>query len=165
MPAAAVTPPRGEGRPPPLAVPAILRWCDAHRRRTGCWPRRDDGPVGGGPPGLTWLQVDAALRYGLRGLPGGSSLPRLLAAHRGHRHRQALPPLTEAAILRWAEEHHRRTGRWPSCRSGPVPGAPGESWPSINSALWQGHRGLPGGDSLARLLARRQGVPPRADRR
>src|SRR5262245_13196997 len=70
MPAAAVTPPRGEGRPPPLAVPAILRWCDAHRRRTGRWPRRDDGPVGGGPPGLTWLQVDAALRLGLRGLPG-----------------------------------------------------------------------------------------------
>jgi hypothetical protein len=32
--------------------------------------------------------------------------------------------------------------------------APGETWKGINQALWAGNRGLPGGDSLARLLRR-----------
>jgi hypothetical protein len=35
-----------------------------------------------------------------------------------------------------------------------VPGAPGETWRGINQALGSGYRGLPGGDSLARLLVR-----------
>jgi hypothetical protein len=36
--------------------------------------------------------------------------------------------------------------------------APGETWVAIDAALAHGHRGLPGGDSVARLLARRRGV-------
>jgi hypothetical protein len=64
------------------------------------------------------------------------------------------PPLSEAQILAWADAHHARTGRWPSAASGPVCGVPGESWRGINQALDSGYRGLPGGDTLARLLAR-----------
>jgi hypothetical protein len=63
-------------------------------------------------------------------------------------------PLTEAQILTWSDAHHAHTGAWPRQYSGPVTGAPGETWSGINNALWQGHRGLPGGDSLARLLGR-----------
>jgi hypothetical protein len=33
----------------------------------------------------TWRRVDNGLRYGLRGLPGGSSLARLLDEKRGVR--------------------------------------------------------------------------------
>jgi hypothetical protein len=63
-------------------------------------------------------------------------------------------PLSESLILCWADEHHARTGQWPKVSSGPVQAAPGENWRSLNSALHVGCRGLPGGDSLARLLVR-----------
>jgi hypothetical protein len=64
------------------------------------------------------------------------------------------PPLTVAQILAWADAHHARTGQWPRQYSGPVAGADGENWAAINNELWQGLRGLPGGDSLERLLGR-----------
>jgi hypothetical protein len=67
------------------------------------------------------------------------------------------PPLTVEQVLAWADAHHARTGRWPHAKSGPVEGAPGEAWGNINAALYDGHRGLPGGDSLARLLNRHRG--------
>jgi hypothetical protein len=46
-----------------------------------------------------------------------------------------------------------------------VADAPGETWGAVNAALAHGSRGLPGGDTLARLLARRLGlgVPQRPD--
>jgi hypothetical protein len=49
----------------------------------------------------TWVNVDQALRQGLRGLRPGSSLARLLAKHRGKRNRKALPRYTLAQILTW----------------------------------------------------------------
>jgi hypothetical protein len=67
---------------------------------------------------------------------------------------QSRGPLTVEQILAWAEAHHARAGAWPTCKSGPVPEAPGETWANIDNALRHGHRGLPGGDSLARLLNR-----------
>jgi hypothetical protein len=71
------------------------------------------------------------------------------------------PPLTVAQVLAWADAHRERTGDWPGVGSGPVEGAPGLSWRALNSALWLGTRGLPGGDSLARLLRRQRGMPER----
>jgi hypothetical protein len=64
------------------------------------------------------------------------------------------PPLSAAQILAWADAHRRRTGRWPSAASGPVREAPGLTWLAVNGALSKGLRGLPRGDSLARLLVR-----------
>ena len=63
-------------------------------------------------------------------------------------------PLMEEQILAWADAHHGRTGRWPNTRSGSVAGAPGQTWNAVNTALYAGYRGLPGGDSLAKLLGR-----------
>ena len=63
--------------------------------------------------------------------------------------------LTNSKILGWADAHRRRTGQWPVVRSGKVRGTSGETWTGINLALTYGSRGLPGGDSLARLLARK----------
>jgi hypothetical protein len=62
--------------------------------------------------------------------------------------------LTVAQILAWADTHHARTGTWPTPKSGLVADAPGENWATLNAALWTGARGLPGGDSLSRLLRR-----------
>jgi hypothetical protein len=79
--------------------------------------------------------------------------------------RSRKPPLTVAEILRWADAHRRRTGAWPGVTSGPVAGAPGETWPALDKALRRGGRGLPGGGSLARLLRRERGLPERRGRR
>jgi hypothetical protein len=126
---------------------------DAHHRRTGRWPSARSGPIPEAP-GETWGMVAAALPAGGRGLPAGQSLPQLLAERRGHRNKATLPPLTEKLILAWADAHHTATGAWPKASSGPVAAAPGEHWRSIASSLRQGWRGLPGGDSLPRLLVR-----------
>jgi hypothetical protein len=58
------------------------------------------------------------------------------------------------AILAWADRHKGRTGSFPHAQSGPADGAPGETWHHIDSALRRGDHGLPGNDSLARLLRR-----------
>jgi hypothetical protein len=73
----------------------------------------------------------------------------------------AKPKLTVAQILAWADAHQAQTGDWPKVRSGSVAGAPGETWQALDGALKHGHRGLPGGDSLARLLLRTRGVRER----
>ncbi len=143
-------------RKPELTVAQILAWADAHRRRTGQWPTKESGPVADGPLGTSWRQADNALRLGLRGLPGCSSLAQLLAAERGVRNPADPPRLTEALILEWADAHRSQADEWPDENSGPVAAAAGESWQAINQALRDGLRGLPGGDSLARLLARRR---------
>jgi hypothetical protein len=148
-----------------LTQAKILAWADAWRRRTGRYPTKQSGAV---QPGgrLTWKNVDASLCRGFRGLAGGSSLARLLADCRGVRYQRQLPRLTEAQILRWADRHFGRTGRWPHRRSGPIPDAPGENWQKVQNALTFGLRGLEGGASLAWLLAKhgrkrnRRALPP-----
>jgi hypothetical protein len=62
---------------PPFSVKDILRWAVACHDGTGNWPTPMSGPVLEAP-GETWLAVDAALRTGLRGLPGGSSLSKIM---------------------------------------------------------------------------------------
>ncbi|MDY3563380.1 hypothetical protein R5W23_004883 [Gemmata sp. JC673] len=141
----------------PLTPDQILTWADAHRARTGAWPTATSGAIDGAAE-ETWSAVAAALETGSRGLPGGDSLARLLAARRGVRNHMALPPFTVATILAWADAHHTRTGAWPSGKGGAIPDAPGETWRAVEAALGAGLRGLPGGDTLARLLARRRGA-------
>ena len=140
-----------------MSIRRILAWADAFHARTGRWPASGSGPIAEAP-GETWLAIHAALGTGLRGLPGGSSLARLLAQERGVRNDKNLAPLTIPGILRWADAHHQRHGTWPKTDSGPIPEAPGETWRGVHQSLCQGHRGLPGGSTLARLLASERGV-------
>jgi hypothetical protein len=65
-----------------LTVEQILRWADDHHARAGDWPGTAAGPVPACPD-VTWRQIDNALRLGLRGLPGASSLAQLLEQKRG----------------------------------------------------------------------------------
>jgi hypothetical protein len=143
---------------PKLTEERILKWADAHHRRTGSWPKaKTPGAVVGAAKGETWEIVSGALMAGSRGLPGGSSLARLLEAHRGVRNRANPPDLTEDQVLEWADAHHQRTGKWPTSQSGRVFGED-ESWGLVDCALGCGRRGLPGGTTLVRLLAARRGV-------
>jgi hypothetical protein len=140
----------------PYTIEAILARADAYRAQTGSWPHAGARPVAGGThPG--WHAIDAALRKGRDGLPAGSSLPRLLAEYRGAHPRSLRCRLDEACVHAWAAAHFQRTGKWPTCESGPVVEAPGETWAAVNRALERGSRGLPGGTTLARLLDGRCG--------
>jgi hypothetical protein len=142
---------------PPLTVEQILQWADAHRERTGVWPTADSGTISDSG-GEKWQSIDVALRNGARHLPGGSSLARELAEHRGVRNRKQAPPLTEEQILAWADAFHERTGLWPTSKSGPVLDAPGETWTGVTVAMRNGIRGMAGGSSLGLLLAEKRGV-------
>jgi hypothetical protein len=145
---------------PPLTEEQILRWADAYHRRTSRWPRSENWyEIIPGSRGETWLGVEQALK-GLRGMSGGTTLAQLLAERRGVRNVGNLPPLSVKQILAWADAHHGRLGRWPGCRCAEqvIEGSGGERWTNIDQALRKGLRGLPGGSSLSRLLARHRGV-------
>jgi len=142
---------------PLLTVPQILASADQYFERTGRWPTSASGPIEG-TNGESWRNVQNALRIGLRGLPGGSSLARLLAEKRGVRNLSALPPLTKEQILAWADAYHDQTGRWPNGTLGAISGTTHETWVNVNQALCKGFRGLPAGSSLAKLLAEERGM-------
>jgi hypothetical protein len=141
---------------PDLTIDQILAWADAHHARTGLWPKLKSGPIADSA-GETWYCVNSALQQSLRGLPGGSSLARLLDKHRKVRNMKGQPRLTLDQILAWAEDHRERIGRWPTLESGLVAVAAGEKWRNIDNALKLGLRGLPGGSSLARVIQESHG--------
>jgi superfamily II DNA or RNA helicase len=141
---------------PSLSQEQILAWADAHKERTGKWPQANSGSIE--DANETWVSVNAALAYGLRGLAAGCSLAKLLASHRQRRNIMDLPPLTTERILVWADTYHKRTGNWPRVASGRIEGASGETWASVNTNLQRGLRSLPGGSSLAQLLAEQRGA-------
>ncbi len=144
---------------PPLTLARILDWADAYFKGHGRWPRqanwREAIPEA---PGESWLSVHQALLKGLRGFPGGSSLAQVLSEHRGVRNKGKLPPLTENQILKWAEEFKGRQGIYPTCRCEPqeIENSGGDVWFNIDQCLRKGLRSLPGGSSLARLIARHE---------
>ncbi|MGH7168992.1 MAG: hypothetical protein ACRELG_01775 [Gemmataceae bacterium] len=146
-----------QAAPRPLTEEMILGWADTHHTRTDHWPNLDSGNVFD-TPNENWVNIDAALRMGLRSLPGGSSLAKLLATERGKRNVSVLSALTEEVILSWADAHYERTGEWPKQESGYIQDAIGEKWRNVHAALAQGLRGLPGGSSLAKLLFEKRGV-------
>jgi len=136
---------------PALTIKQILAWSDAHKSSTGRWPIRSTGPVKT-KKNETWNGIDLALSRGTRGLPGESSLAKLLAKERGRRNRLNLPRLSIKEILAWADEYYRIKSKMPSSRSGAVYQMPSETWARIDKALRRGSRGLPGGSSLSKLF-------------
>ncbi len=149
---------RSMGHLPPLAMPRVLRWADAHHARTGRWPTVDSGPIAEAP-GETWRGIHASLVAGCRGVGPGSSLVRLWAEERGVYSKGHRPPLVIPDILRWADAHRARHGRWPSADSGRIPEAPGETWQAVSRAVQSGAHGLPGGTTIPQLLQRDRDEP------
>jgi hypothetical protein len=152
-----------DGRPeprPPLDVATILAWADRHRAWRGRWPGVHSGPVEG-VAGENWGNIGKALIMGWRGLPGGTTLKRLLVEYRGLEALNRRPRLTVKQILRWADAYHRVNGIWPDVASGPVAGVWRLTWSSVDKFLKDGGRGLSGGTSLARLLGEQRGLSRR----
>ncbi len=86
-----------------------------------------------------------------------------MAAKRRVPYVRRLRKLTVSRILALADAYHARHGRWPNQRSGKLECDDGEgaerTWSAVDQALFLGHRGLPGGTTLAGLLAVERGVP------
>jgi hypothetical protein len=142
-----------------FSITQILAWADAWEAKAGRAPKKNSGRIPNSG-GVTWSAVNFALKTGGGVLPGGSSLARLLLAEKGvPRH----PPVTEKQILFWADADYRRNGRWPRAQSRPIPGAHGETWRLLDSALKRGIRALPGGSSLAELLVTHRGPETQID--
>ncbi len=106
---------------PPFTVRKILAWADAHHKRTGAWPTTTSGPITEAP-NETWSAVGVALSNGRRGLPGRSSLAKLLAARRGVHYSRQLPPFTLPKMRAWARAY-KRPGR--ACSGGHLGVRPG----------------------------------------
>ena len=139
---------------PSLTVQQILEWADAHKAAVGELPTRGSGLVTGTDE--TWAAIHTSLRLGRRGLPGDSSLAKLLAEHRDVRN-QSDHLLSIKQILVWADACKAATGYWPNQRSGVVKGT-NETWREINHALKNGRRGLTGGSSLVKLLSEHRNI-------
>ena len=153
---------RQTSRKPPLTIKQILAWADAHHERTGRWPTLRSGRITDAPD-ETWAAVNCALKKGRRGLSINSSLAWLLIRRRG----------VKKYMRRTASDHRpdphlgrrtsSRTGQWPNQLSGPIAGSRGDTWCAVYYALTEGLRGLQGGSSLSRLLARERGLRNRCD--
>jgi hypothetical protein len=91
----------------PMTIREILAWADEHRRLTGRWPRCDSEPKGL-PLGETWGAIQSALNRGLRNLPSGSTLARLLAEHEEIEADEAAERYDRALDCSPAFERHRR---------------------------------------------------------
>ena len=129
----------------------ILNWAAAHHELTGKLPTKISGPVRE-EPGELWSAIDAALRAGSRSLRGGSSLAEFLNKYYARPYKGIGQRLTVKEILKWADDFHQRVGRWPTKTSAYTSPARQERWSTIDLALRQGHRGLPAGSSLHKLL-------------
>jgi hypothetical protein len=64
----------------PLTIKQILAWADEFKAASGAWPNHISGPVAGTDE--TWSGINQALGAGRRGLPGGTSLAKLLEQRR-----------------------------------------------------------------------------------
>ena len=114
-----------------LTIPWILDEMRKHHKRTGKYPTEYSGNITGTTE--NWGAVNIALRRGLRGLPGGSSLHMLGVQHLGAEEKR---DLTIPWILDEMRKYHKRTGKYPSSESGPIPGT-SDTWkvgPSRKSA-------------------------------
>jgi len=139
-----------------LSISLILDWADNHYERHGSYPTCEAGVIDAAPT-EQWFRIDRSLRDGRRGLPRGSSLANLLQEYRGRRNHCDAPPLSEALILAWADEHYDQSGQWPTRYSGTVHSATDENWSAIDMALLKGVRSLDAGSSLGRLLEKYRG--------
>lgn len=127
-----------------LSEDMISAWVDEHIKATGTFPSTKSGIVPGGV--VTWKVIDNALRFGDRGMPGGSSLSKFINC--GARR------LTEADISAWICRHHEATGRWPTSRAEVVSDCPRLTWVNVDDNLKYGRFGLAGGSSLAALVVK-----------
>ena len=144
-------------KPVDLTENDVVQASQNFHRENGVWPQAASGRADNHFNFSTsWGSVDIALKEGWWGLPGSSSLARLLH-ERGLKVNKIIKPsdLTEDAVVNAAIKFYRQFGQFPKTKmtddAFPYIGFH-TSWQGLNLAIARGKWGLPGGSSLARLL-------------
>ncbi|MBW2187231.1 MAG: hypothetical protein JRG71_12795 [Deltaproteobacteria bacterium] len=146
---------------PKFSEDEILMWADAYKQRYGDWPNRAVGIIEESLVEDTWQAVHSALNEGARGLPGKDTLTKLIERNRHVERRTVKSALTVATIIDYADDHHEKTGTWPTKKSGKVLANNDETWGGIDKSLHEGFRTLPSGTTLAAILSEHRGVRSR----
>lgn len=133
----------------PLEPDQVIQWAIEWEKATGRWPRQTDGKI----PGTLeyWTSIHGALREGWRGLPGGQSLAQFLEETLDIINRGSIPSFGPKDIIQWAKEWNKRTQKWPSFNSGPIPGTR-VTWKLVDVRLRVGTKGFLGGSGLSEFL-------------
>lgn len=155
----------------PLTVEKVLSWIDEYRLYAGEYPDTEGTEMILGASGETWKDIDRALREGQRGLPSGQETCTLAEFIKRHRlakdkpkgTKPVLSNLNQSAIIAWAREFERATGRLPRVTDGTIPGTT-ETWAGINAAMSDGTRGFESGSTLRDFLAKHLDAAPRVGR-
>lgn len=146
---------------PALSATLILDWIKQYIDVHGKKPNRTSGiiePVSEEYKGITWTIINTALEVGTRGLPGGSSLAKLIDNKMGIANPMNLPSLNEELIINWVTQFINTHKEKPLRSSGVIEFASadhkGITWLAVDSALKRGRRGISGKSSLASLIAK-----------
>lgn len=142
----------------PLTLRQIESWALEYFKGKGKWPSLYSGSAYL-PDGEKWRNINTALMFGRRGQPEGGSLAKLVKERLEPKYGAAKPLLSVGEILSWADEHFKRTGKWPNAASGQVCAAPKRKWSGVNTFLRHEAKGRPGGSSLAKLIAKHRKNP------
>jgi hypothetical protein len=163
---------------PLLTEEKIENYIIAHLLETGFWPVTKTGPIlydlaymsqkdeeEGTEVSIikieipyTWGDIDRALKRGLYGLEGGKSLfqiKKALSKEFGiplYKTPKRVQNLSIEEIEEAIAEYYLEHGKRPHAESGKITdkACHGETWRALDHAL-KGGRGLPGGESLAKL--------------
>ena len=134
----------------------ILEDADRFFQQHGFWPKTNSSFGVPDKSYESWTHYDIYLSRGQRGLPGGSTLAKLLQKERGVQNPKGKPRLTEDIILYDIQSFYNLHGRLPNKRETlPVPGKPLETWSGYNSALYGKTRGISERSSLCKLIEKR----------
>ena len=143
---------------PPLSKQLIIGWIQQHIDKYHKKPGKHLGVnefADGEYKGITWGAIENALKKGLRTLPKGSSLVKI-NEELGYRSVHKPPPFSKKLILDWINKFREKYKRTPKKTDGVIEFAEceykGETWGTVDFALWKGYRGFSGGSSLATLL-------------
>ena len=136
----------------------ICGWIERFHVDMGYYPKGVSGSIPYSEDGITWHALDLALTLGWRGLPGNSSLSKLLGERFGIVNKTNTKQYTEKKIKQWIKRYIKDHGVFPIYESGLVEYAEPDGfipihWAAINTILRTGGRGLLGNKSLKKLMA------------
>jgi hypothetical protein len=112
--------------------------------------------------GETWGKINDSLMNGMRGMPKGSSLTKIIEKQFGIRGYCTPPNLSLDMIRNWIHQHITKHKKKPTVKNGIVEFAENEfkgiSWASVANAMSKGTRGLAKGLSLAQFIQKEFGI-------
>lgn len=129
-----------------LSEECIWKWMQEYKEMNGKYPVQNERSEC--PDGSKWIAINASLRQGSRGLPGGSSLQILRIKMTG----ESQKILSEEAIWKWMQDYFVNYGDWP--RSNSKDRVEGMTWDAVNKSMKKGRWGLVAGSSLMKLRER-----------